>query len=524
MRRQPAGTSRRTFLTALAAGAVVPFVSARPSRADAPLRFEDDPFKLGVASGFPTSDACVLWTRLTPTPAAPDGGMPDAAVPVDWEIAADERFERIVQRGIVYATRDWAHSVHVEPSGLEAGRPYWYRFTAGGVRSPVGRTATAPAPAARTPHLRFAVASCQQYEHGYYTAYQQMLQDELDLVVHVGDYIYELTWGKENEFVRSHGAPECYTLDDYRARYALYKGDANLRAAHAACPWLVTWDDHEVDNDYADATSEENDEPELFLARRAAAYRAYYEHMPLPRRAVPFGPYMRLYTERGYGDLVNLVMLDERQYRSPQACPPPGRRGSARVSSCAELASPERTKLGSRQEEWLAWRLAASKARWNVLAQGTVVAYMDEQPGPGEKFWTDGWNGYPAARDRLLAAIASTHVSNPLLLSGDIHAFAAANLNRVPSDASTPIVASELTTTSISSQGVPQAQLDQRRKDNPSLLMLNSESRGYLRLDITPERMRADMIALDTVARPESGRHVAATFVVESGRAGLVRG
>jgi alkaline phosphatase D len=517
--REEVKTTRREFVSTLAAGAVLPLLPSRAAHARS-RRFRDDPFTLGVASGYPTQDSCVLWTRLAPGPAEPGGGVHDDVVPVDWEVAADERLERVVQRGTTYATRDWAHSVHVEPVGLEPGRPYWYRFTAGRVRSPIGRTATAPARGAPASRARIAVAACQQYEHGYYTAYRRMVEDEPDLILHVGDYIYERSWGI-GPFVRAHGAPECYTLDDYRARYALYKGDLDLRAAHAVCPWLVTWDDHEVDNDYADVTSEENDEPRLLLARRAAAYQAYYEHMPLPRRAVPYGPDMRLHAERNYGDLVNLLMLDDRQYRSVQACPAPGKRGANRVVDCAELASPERTKLGARQEEWLAARLVESKARWNLLAQGTVMAYVDEQPGPGERFWTDGWNGYPAARERLIDALATPGVRNPLVLSGDIHAFAAADINRVPADSSSPVVASELTTTSISSQSLPQAQLDQRRADSPSVLWLNGESRGYLRLDITPERLQADMVGLDSVAQPDSATRVTASFVIEDERPGL---
>jgi alkaline phosphatase D len=485
------------------------------------LRFDADPFTLGVASGFPSPNNVVLWTRLAPLPQAPGGGMPAAVVPVEWEVASDEHFGRVVRSGVEYTVADWAHSVHVEPGGLEPGRPYWYRFTAGGARSPTGRTATAPARDAAPSQLKLAVASCQQFEQGYYTAYQLMVADEPDLVLHLGDYIYELSWGENH--VRSHGAPECYSLDDYRARYALYKGDAQLQAAHAACPWLLTWDDHEVDNDYADDTSEENDVPEWFLARRAAAYKACYEHQPLPRRALPYGPYLRLYSQQAYGGLVNVLMLDERQYRSPQACPRPGRRGANRVSDCAELGSPERTKLGSRQEGWLVAQLAESKARWNLLAQGTVMAHIDEQRGPGERVWTDSWSGYPAARERLFAALETTRVRNPVCLSGDIHSFLAAKLNRAASDPASPVVATEFVTTSISSQGVSGKMIEDRLAENPSLLTGSSQYRGYLRLDVTPERLRADMVALDTVKEPVSGSRIFASFTVEDGRPGPLR-
>ena len=446
--------------------------------------------------------------------------MGEQVVPVDWEISADEGFRWVVQRGTTYATPDWAHSVHVEPVALEPGTRYWYRFASGGFRSAAGRTRTAPALGTDPGRLRLAVASCQQYEHGYYVAYRHMLDDELDLVLHVGDYIYERSWGRN--LVWRHGAPECYTLDDYRTRHALYRGDHDLQAAHASCPWMVTWDDHEVDNDYANDTSEENDDPALFLARRAAAYQAYYEHMPLPRRAVPFGPNMRLYCTQAFGGLANLLMLDERQYRATQACPRPGRRGANRVGDCAELFDPARSKLGARQEEWLAAQLAASKAQWTLLAQGTVVAYIDEQPGPGELFWTDGWNGYPVARDRLLDTLATTKAANPVVLSGDIHAFLVASLNHRASDLSTPIVASELTTTSISSQGVPQKAVEERLRANPNLLFADSDRRGYLLLDVDRERLEAQLVAMETVATPDAGRFVLATFVVESGRPGPI--
>jgi alkaline phosphatase D len=512
---------RRAVLARLAALGATGLLPSRLLAAAESLRFREDPFTLGVASGYPGPDTVVLWTRLAPQPLAPGGGMPlQAVVPVDWEVAADEKFRRVVQQGTTYAEPDWAHSVHVEPVGLEPGTDYWYRFTAGGERSPVGRTRTAPRPGEDHARLRLAVASCQQFEHGHYVAYRHMLEDDLDLVVHVGDYIYERSWGQD--LLRHHGAPECYTLEDYRARYGLYKGDANLQAAHAAVPWLVTWDDHEVDNDYADDISEENDEPELFLARRAVAYRAYYEHMPLPRRAVPFGPHLRLHASQACGGLASIVMLDERQYRAPQACPRPGRHGSNRVSDCAELPA-ARTKFGTRQEEWLAAQLAESKAQWNLLAQGTVMAYVDELPGPGERFWTDGWNGYPQARRWLLDTLEATQARNPVVLSGDIHAFLVATLHRDPADPATPPVASEFTTTSISSQGLPQRLFDERLPENPALQFANSERRGYLRLDVSRERLQADLVAMDSVTSDDAGRSILASFVVEDGRPGPVR-
>jgi alkaline phosphatase D len=512
--------SRRRLLKQLGVLGVLPLLPARLLAA-AEVKFDADPFSLGVASGYPLPDNVVLWTRLAPLPLAPGGGMPAVAVPVTWEVAADPQFRGVVRSGVEYAVPDWAHSVHVEPGGLEPGRPYWYRFTAGGARSPVGRTATAPARDAVPERLKLAVASCQQYEHGYYTAYQAMVADEPDLVLHLGDYIYELTWGVNR--LRSHGTPECYSLDDYRARYALYKGDPLLQAAHAACPWLLTWDDHEVDNDYAGDASEEADDPAWFLARRAAAYQACYEHQPLPRRALPYGANMRIHSQRAFGELVNVLMLDDRQYRSPQACPKPGRGGSNRVSDCAEIALPARTKLGARQEAWLAARLAESTARFTLLAQGTVMANVDEQRGPGELVWTDGWTGYPAARDRLFAALETTQARNPICLSGDIHAFLAAKLNRQASDPASKVLAAEFVTTSISSQGVPGKMIEDRLAASPSLLVGSSAYRGYLRLELKRDRAQADMVAVETVAERNSASRIFASFTVEDGKPGPVR-
>ena len=374
-----------------------------------------------------------------------------------------------------------------------------------------------PAAGATARPLRLALASCQHYEHGFYTAYRHMAGGNLDLVVHVGDYIYELGSGRNQ--VRHHGGHECYSLDDYRRRHALYKLDPDLQAAHAACPWMVTWDDHEVDNDYAGGVDEENNPVPLFLARRAAAYRAYYEHMPLPRQALPFGPDLRLHTTRSFGGLAHIHMLDGRQFRTPQACPPPGRRGGSRAS-CEELFAPDRTMLGLAQEAWLGEKLRRSGSRWNLLAQQTVMTHLDEQPGPGETYWTDSWNGYPAARSRLLGVLAEPAVSNPVVLSGDIHAFGVANLNQRPEAPESPVVASEFVTTSITSQGVPAKMIDDLVAGNPNLIFATAEHRGYVRLDLSAERLEAALIAVNALERDDPKARVLARYVVEAGRPG----
>lgn len=510
--------TRRDVLVGAAALAAT-CLPARLLHAADSYRFRTDPFSLGIASGYPTSSSVVLWTRLAPDPQHPTGGIAASeAVSVTCDIAADERMRHIVRSERQFATADYAHSIHFEPDGLDAGREYWYRFSAGGFRSAVGRTRTAPTRDAALSELRLAIASCQQFEHGFFGAYKHMLADDLDAILHVGDYIYESSWG--NPRVRHHNAPEPITLGDYRQRYALYRSDPDLQAAHARIPWLVTWDDHEVENDYAGEVSQYDDPREWFLARRAAAYRAYYEHMPLPRRALPVGADLRLFTQRAFGKLANIMMLDSRQYRSPLACTRPYWRGS-RTASCPELRTTERTKLGEIQESWLTQQLSRSRATWNLLAQGTVMTNITEGSN-GAESWTDNWNGYQAARERLMSSLVDTRAQNPIVLSGDIHAFLVGNLHRIPHDRESPIVASEFVATSISSQAGAQESFDRIRAMNPNILFANSEKRGYVRLHVTPKEARADLIGMDSVVDPNTDAKVHASYVVEAGRAGPV--
>ena len=512
-------TTRRKFMAGSLAATAIGLLPSRRLSAAEDFRFSTSPFQLGVASGYPTSDSVVLWTRLVLSPLEPGGGMPQEVVEVKWEIATDDRIRSVIQHGTTYATPDFAHSVHIEPSGLDPSRDYWYRFESGGARSPIGRTRTAPAHGAPLDHLKIGLVNCQHYEQGYYTAYRHLLGDNPDLIVHVGDYIYE---GNAPKKVRNHNMPPAFTLEDYRARHALYKTDRDLANAHAAAPWMVIWDDHDVANDYANDVSEDDDDPGLFLARRSAAYQAYYEHMPLPRWAVPVGPAMRLYTSRSFGDLVSIVMLDQRQYRAPEACPPLGRAGGHRIEAekCQELNDPSRTMLGGRQEMWAQGQLLASQARWNLLAQGTLMAYNNEEPPPGHLFWTDAWNGYPAARERLMRFLSERHVANPVVLSGDIHAFVVSGLHLKPADLDSPVVATEFVASSVSSDAVGEEYFEKIRKLNPNLLTATGLNRGYVTIDITKDHLRADLVALDTVKTPDSGKKTLASYVVEAGKPG----
>jgi alkaline phosphatase D len=449
-------------------------------------------------------------------PASSDGGLPPVDLDVDYEVAADERFRRVAARGRATASAQLGHSVHAEVTGLTADREYWYRFTIGDYRSPVARTRTLPAPNARVASLRLAVACCQHWEHGYFAALRHIASDAPDLIVHVGDYIYEGTPTANR--VRRHSGGTCRTLDDYRLRYAQYKADPALQAAHAAAPWLTTWDDHEVANNYSGLVNGRPEDPVAFVARRNAAYQAYYEHMPLPPTAAPRDDGMPLFARRGIGRLATIHLLDQRQYRSSQACPQPGRNGGNRFGDeCTERVDATRTMLGAQQERWLAQGFKDQPARWTVLAQGTVLSHVDETPGEANSYWSDGWTGYPAARQRLVDSLVQTRSQNPVILSGDLHAFVVGNVNAVPERLDTPVVASEFVATSISSDSSVQDSLEVWRNNNANILMMDGRKRGYLALNLSDKRMQVDLMTVDDVNQPMAGRQVLRSYVVEAG-------
>jgi alkaline phosphatase D len=512
--------SRRRFLirsATLSAALLLPV-----GRVIAQPRFTQNPFSLGVASGYPQADSVVLWTRLAPDPLN-GGGMPEAPVALRWEIAADAKFNKIVDRGETLAVPQFAHAAHVQVRGLSPSRWYWYRFMAGDAVSAVGRTRTAPAADDTRGKLGFAVASCQHYEHGFYAAYRDMAAQELDFVIHVGDYIYESSWGKGR--VRDHHIPEPYTLTEYRNRYAQYKMDTNLQAAHAACPWLVTWDDHEVDNDYANDRSQDLDPVDAFLARRAAAYQAYYEHMPLPPGTFNGGPNMKIYGTHAMGNLARIQLLDMRQYRDYHVCSRPGRGGGNQVNveECTDRNQPGRSILGRSQEQWLEQALTASPARWNVIAQTTLMAQAD-RGADSRTVYTDGWDGYPAARDRLLRFIAERKVRNPVVLGGDVHFAAACDLKVDFDNERSPVVASEFVATSISSYGPSRARNEALLAKNPHVKFANSLRRGYARYDVSPRRWETTFRGVYDAADPQSRVFDTEQYVVEDGKPGAQRG
>lgn len=476
------------------------------------------PFSLGVASGAPLPDSIILWTRLLPDPLNA-ASMPPIAQQVRWEVAHDEAFTRIAARGSAVAAPALAHCVHVDVRGLEPDRWYWYRFMLGDAVSPIGRTRTAPAPGAMPGALKLAVASCQHWEFGHYAAHRHIARAAPDLVAFLGDYIYE--WGP---YSLQHPAAalrrdESFSLAEYRARYAQYKSDADLQAAHHAAPWLVTWDDHEVANDYSPNRDELLSAD--FVQRRAAAYQAFFEHQPVRAQ--------RIYQRYDWGRLARFHVLDTRQYRSQHACQPAGRGGSTSVyrRACAALADPRRTMLGVEQERWLAQGLKESKASWNIVAQQTLMAQLSQVPLASDsdgRFWTDGWDGYAAARKRLLDAMQAAR--NPLVLSGDVHTFFAAELRRDPSrpaSAGNPLVATEFCGTSITSSSRPQARTQQYVDMNRHLKFGHSDKRGYMLLELRPERATMAFEGLENVRDPRSASSTLARFSVADGVAGPKR-
>jgi alkaline phosphatase D len=511
--------SRREFLTVGGALAAWPLL-APPTSAAVRRRipFADYPFKLGVASGEPLADGFVLWTRLAPQPLS-GGGMPAENVEVSWQVAKDEKMTQVVARGTAVATPELAHSVHIEVAGLEPDRWYWYQFAASGETSPVGRTRTVPRPGDMPQRLRFAFASCQHYEQGYYTAYQHMVQEDLDLIIHLGDYIYE--YGPKAKQVRYHIGPECETLDEYRLRYAQYRSDEHLQTAHTLFPWLVTWDDHEFDNNCAGEVSEEPDVGKAkFMARRALAYQAYYENMPLRRAQLPNGPHARMYRRSDFGRLAGFAVLDTRQYRTDQP------NGDGNKPPGTAVYDPKATLLGVEQEQWLYATLRSSPSRWNVLAQQVMMARVDRTPGEVVAYSMDQWPGYELNRQRVLKFFAESKVTNPIVLTGDIHNNWVNDLQVDASNPQSPVVGTEFVGTSITSGGdgaEAAKSTPMVLAENPFVKFFNAE-RGYVSCEVTPTEWRSNDRTVPYVSRPNAPLVTRKSFVVADGRPGAESG
>lgn len=537
-----AGISRRSILrqtaglagTACAAALPVLQVQARPLRAGSLGRDASwrglDPFSLGVASGSPAPDGFVLWTRLAPEalsddPMAP-GGLPAGDVEIGYEIADDAGFTRIVRSGGATAETAFAHSVHLEVRGLAPGRTYFYRFTSGHAVSATGRAVTAPAPHEASDRLKFGFCSCANYEQGYFSAYRHLAEEAPDLVLFLGDYIYESADPSPN-VIRHHSDRRAATsLALYRNRYAQYRSDPDLQLLHATAPSLVTWDDHEVENDYAAQYSESLDPPVVFMRRRAAAYQAFYEHMPLrPGLSRPQGAALRLYDHVDWGGLLRIFMLDGRQYRSAGACYGPGKGGGhvETLASCPELGDPARSMLGAEQERWLRDGLNTSPAHWNLLAQNVLMAQMRSRRADGDfGVWTEAWDGYPQARARLLTHLRDARIANPVVLGGDNHAFWANDLKPDFEDSKAPAVATELVGGSITSHGPSYDATMKIVAQNPHVRFFESRKRGYAIADLTPAHMTARLRTVSDAADPAAAIDTLAAFVVESGKAGAL--
>ena len=515
--------TRRAFVAGLGfAGATL----LSPSRLRA-QSFDVTPFQLGVASGDPSPDGFVIWTRLAPAPLQLHGGMPRRSFEVIWEVASDERLRTVVARGTAVARPELAHSVHVEVSGLAPDRPYWYRFSAFGERSYVGRSRTTPLAGAPVKSLRFGVAGCNHYEEGYFHAFRALAEADLDFLFHYGDYIYEyppappLRILREVPFtpVRQHVGGETYSLDDYRLRYAQYRTDPDLQLAHAAMPWFVTFDDHEIANNWAADIDEKGTPPEIFALRRAAALQAWYEHMPVRRSSFPGRDGVRMYRGMSWGDLVSANFLDTRQYRSDQAC------GDGERVLCDSARSPDRMLLGAEQERWLLDRLARSTARWNLIAQQVLMMDLDmSRAANSSKRLTamDTWGGYPAARERLLKHLQDRKIANTVVLTGDAHQHFAGDVLRTPGSAP---VAAEFLVTSATSGGdglgvFPGNEEILRR--NPSLRMLE-DKRGYGICSLSHERWTTELFSFSQVTSAPAPSSSVARFVVEPGRAGIAQ-
>ncbi|GEC09178.1 alkaline phosphatase [Streptomyces spinoverrucosus] len=521
---------RRRFLTATGAAAALAFAVNLPTAGVAgaaeldAARITDDPFTLGVASGDPQPTSVLLWTRLAPAPYQPDSGLPAERVTVHWELARDENFRRTVRRGTATAHPEFHHTVHVEVGHLEPGRVYYYRFRAGRWVSPAGRTRTAPAPFDRASALTLAAVSCQAYHDGYFTAYGHLAQDDVDVVFHLGDYLYEYavnSVGGQRKYT-DRTLPDLFnretvTLEDYRLRYALYKSDPDLRAAHAAHPFVVTWDDHETENNYADDIPENSVPPEEFLLRRASAYRAYWENQPLRRPQRPEGPDMQLYRRLHWGRLAQFDVLDTRQYRSNQAY------GDGADVPGPEVDDPTRTMTGETQERWLLDGWQRSKALWNVVPQQVVFSQREFDLTEPSRVSMDAWDGYRPSRRRVLDGAKAAGIENLMVLTGDVHVGYAFDIKDDFDDPASRTLGTEIVATSIASgrDGSDRpANWDTYMTANPHMKFYNGR-RGYVTVALGREQARADFKTVPYVTTPGAPVTTAASFVTEVGEQGL---
>jgi alkaline phosphatase D len=515
---------RRLFLNAWAMGAAAASI-ASPWRGSAMAqtpRFISDPFTLGVASGDPNFDGFVVWTRLAPNPLDFDYAL-DGLIDVQCEIAEDEAFTRIVRRAFGVARPDNAHAVHIEINGLRPNRVYYYRFRVGLAVSPVGRTRTTPEFGAPTQKLRYAFHSCAHYEHGYFTAYGDMAKQNPDVIVSMGDYIYEVAYGPQ---VRRLPVDDAFTLRDYRAIHTVYKMDKDLQAAHAAAPWLFIWDDHEVANDYQGDFGKVlpgQDHVSQFPIRKYNAYKAFFEHQPLRARS-RFDAInrMRIYGSSVWGDLVDFTLLDTRQYRAKAACLPEGRQegGSVVRASCPELQDASRSILGARQERFLNDGFMRSPTKWTVLAQPTLFSTLIQENSRGEPTaFTDGWSGFEPARQKIIDLMARRRQANScVVIGGDMHGFWASEVKTDYFKPESEAVAVEFVTTSIANMSYNYDRFQALLPENPHIKWQDDRQRGYGLVDVTPTTQDVKLMATPTIWKRDQPFTPLRRYVVERGR------
>ncbi|MDE9366114.1 alkaline phosphatase D family protein [Luteipulveratus sp. YIM 133132] len=507
------GLSRRHLLVGTGATAGLAFLSSRLEWAAAAT---GNPFTLGVASGDPLSDRVIIWTRLAVDPfaVASPGGMGTAPVDVAWEVAKDTAFASVVRSGTATTTAAGGYAAHVDVTGLAAGTAYYYRFhTRSGTTtytSPVGVTRTAPALGTKPAGLKFLTASCARYDEGYYHAYQAMAEDRPDLILFLGDYIYE--YPTETGAIRplrsipkiagpdSRGSAYVDTLVEYRMRHAEHKTDKQLQAAHAAAPWLVVYDDHEVRNNwYAENTADTT------LDRKQAAFQAWYENMPV-RMAPPAAGSIASYRRVPWGTLARFDMLDTRQYRDKQAG----------ALACSVIDDAGRTLVGNAQEKWLLDGFKDHTPQWNLIGQ--QVFFSPKQNSTNHcDVNTDAWDGYRPERDAVANGWVAAGVRNPVVLTGDVHRHYAANVCRT-SNLNDPIGA-ELITTSISSTGIRGTEGDPTISASPNVLY-GKNWRGYIRCTVTASALTADFRCVDDVNKASYADvrvFTDKTFVVQDG-------
>lgn len=513
--------SRRSFLYYTGPLAVLPVLPQQCSKLVDGYENHGSPFLHGVASGDPLDDRVVLWTRVSG-----DSGAPETVV-VAWVVSKDASFSRVVASGVTSTDESVDFTVKVDPSGLDAGTTYYYRFRALGHDSPIGRARTAPR--GNVARARLAVVSCSNYPYGYFNAYAALARRaDLDAVIHLGDYLYEYANGAYGDGTALGRVPtpdrEIVTLSDYRARHAQYKTDADLQEAHRQHPFIVVWDDHEVTND-AWQNGAENHQAEEgdFQERKAAAIQAYFEWMPI--RAEKGDARGRVYRAFQYGKLLDLIMLDTRNAGRDQQPSDP--------CDFATIADPERQLLGQEQEAWFFAELTRSQrrgARWRLLGQQVMFAQLVNVLAPGGCIFNpDQWDGYAAARGRVLEKLASGGIDNVVVLTGDIHSSWASELTATPFDAASydpttgrGSLAVELVTPGVTSPGIDDATQAAQfggaiRATHPHIKYVDLFHRGYALLDVTRERLQCEWYHVATIREPSTQETLANALQVESG-------